>query len=165
MKWHIRSSSGRNLMSVEFIGQRKNKEGEKLLISRVEIQGLFWSYLDEEFRGEVIEDFTALLHQVVFHKNQLEAFLWHVNAWLQQPEHISLDLSSGLNSCHKFNISIGKSEEIISSTDHPVCTIEFSSGVFKLGKWSFVVDHSCISLLAEELSEALRNSQGYAGKI
>lgn len=156
MKWYVRSSSGRDTVSVDFIKQYEGTDAREFLVSRVEITGNFWGRFDEIFEGDEVEDFTVVLHQVCFCREQLQEFLRQLEAWLQHPSPISIDLGPGLRDDQKFKITIGKHEEYISSDEKPVCTIESSLGVFRYGKWMFVLDQSCIRLLVEELGEALK---------
>jgi len=155
MKWHIRSSSGRNYVSVEFRDRRHDEDGNTLVVASVEIHGLFWPRLGEEFEGDVVEDFSVVLHQVVFRREKLDDFLRQIDAWCRQPFPISLDLALGPRNDQSLRISIQEDKGFVSTAARPVCAIEYCSGTFQSGRWSFVVDRSCIGVLADELSDAL----------
>jgi hypothetical protein len=157
MSWNIRSSSGRENVSVDFIRQHKSKEGDIVYVSEIGITGLFWDRANT-FKRDYVNDFSVTLHQIHFLKDVLKRFLEDLRNWLEQPTTISFDLAQGSRDDQRFEIFIGKTEELICSDERPACVIKYISGSFDMGRWRFVLDQSCIRLLAEELSEAIQAS-------
>jgi hypothetical protein len=146
--WSIRSSSGREHVSVKFTGKYVDIRGQVFYGCEVRIDGYFWGRFGKHIEGDLLEDFSVVLHQVHVYRNRLENFLSRLNAWMCQPSEMTVDLGGNEND---FIIEIGKEDGIISSLEKPVCSIKYFSGSFQSARWAFVVDQSCVWLLIDEL--------------
>ena len=72
--------------------------------------------------------------------------------WLANPFEFELELS-GIRD-PQLIIFVGQSEDLISKLDHPVFSLSYSTSRMK-AEWRFVVDHSCISSMLEDLDSLL----------
>jgi hypothetical protein len=92
------------------------------------------------------------LPQVILSENNLRNLSGYLRGWLANPYEFELELS-GISDPQVL-IFIGQREDLISKPDHPVFCLSYSTSRMK-AEWSFVVDHSCISSMLEDLDSLL----------
>jgi len=155
-QWAIRSNSGRELFAASFL-EEKHVQGATLLLTSAIIHGEFWRAPEFETSNDATPDFQVSLPQLVLDKAKLDEFSDELERWLEKPKEISLSLS-GNHPHQALDVSIGPRSGIISTMDKPVFSLRYASGSFELGKWSFVIDQSCIRCLLDELTPSLMTS-------
>jgi hypothetical protein len=139
----------------EFLAQFTDVSGEVVLLTKIEIQGELWPRLHDPEHGELTNDYSVTLHQVILRKKQLELLQERLRAWLNVPFEISIELAMANGDDQSLEFSLGVIDSLISSVGRPACTIQYRSGSFSTGMWNFVVDQSCIGILLDELHNAL----------
>jgi hypothetical protein len=161
LQWGIMSSSGREHFGATFLSAAESAEATLLLTSAF-IEGSFWP--PQEFEDEsagaarsLSLDYHVALPQLVLDRIKLEEWTDELESWLSTPKEISLGLSGDRHQI--FDISIGVRPDTICSIDRPVFSLSHASRSFAIGRWSFVIDQSCVRCLLEGLHQALSRGQ------
>jgi hypothetical protein len=158
-EWKLVAASGRDQLSGKFIQQTTNRSGATVICTDLVIRGAFWPRLKLQSNEyvEPVLDYSVALPQVVFEWGAVDELISELGEWLDSPKKISIELCQKAQGDQSFIISFGAIEELISSVQKPACTILYSGTVFNRGKWSFVVDQSCIRIFHEELRTAFNS--------
>lgn len=89
------------------------------------------------------------LHQVVSDFDRLAELLLEVQKWLGDSTPFSGEIS--VEKSESLFITLGPSQELISSPEKPVFRLDYRSEPVFRTSWGYVVDHSCINIMKEEL--------------
>lgn len=155
-QWNLFASSARERLSGRFLRQEEDG-GSLLILSTICISGQFWiprPFADPRTSNDVSEAFSVILPQIILRKSLVENLIIELTKWLVIPREFYLNLSG--NTHQIFTICFEVTDKLISSIEKPACTITYAGGTFKVGKWSFIVDQSCVRTLREELTAAMQ---------
>jgi hypothetical protein len=150
----ISSNDGWNSAVIEF-KEAFSLNGNELLHCGLRITGNFWDRkqsLFPDWEAELTEDFVVHLPQIIFLEENLRKLSEYLRNWLANPFEFELELS-GIRD-PQLIIFVGQREDLISKPDHPVFALSYSTSRMK-AEWSFVVDHSCISSMLDDLNSLL----------
>jgi hypothetical protein len=150
----ISSNDGWNSATIEY-KEAFSLNDNKLLLCGLRITGNFWGRkqsLFPDWEAELTEDFVVHLPQIIFSEKNLRKLSECLRNWLANPFEFELELS-GIRD-PQLIIFVGQREDLISKLDHPVFSLSYSTSRMK-AEWRFVVDHSCISSMLEDLDSLL----------
>lgn len=153
--WHLNSASGRSHLSGVFEQEWTNEAGSTLLLSRIQMEGLFWPRSKEHKEKNPVVDYSVVLPQVLLRKESFELLIRDLEEWLDEPREIAIELGNCEGNDQSFHISFAVSADSTSVLERPVCTIDYAGGIFAHGQWSFVVDQTCIGIFLRELQASL----------
>ncbi|MGJ7529171.1 hypothetical protein [Variovorax sp. GB1P17] len=102
-------------------------------------------------------DFHVTLPQVLINLVSLKSLRERLVEWQVNPSAFTLELGLLGKGGQRITFAIGRDENLIYSVDKPACTLTYACGAAMQGRWSFVVDQSCIRLCAEGIGEFVRS--------
>jgi hypothetical protein len=153
--WNLPAASGRNRMSGVFEQEWTNDTGSTVLLSRIQLEGLFWPRSKEYKEKDLVVDYSVVLPQVLLRKESVESLIRHLEEWLDKPREIAIELGNCEGNDQRFHIAFAFSSDSTSILKKPACTIDYSGGIFAHGQWSFAVDQTCIGIFLRELQTSL----------
>jgi hypothetical protein len=151
--WSMPAASGRARFGCTFVAHSK---ATGALVCRVEASGEFWPRGDIDRSADTVTDFHVTLPQVLMDLVALKLLRERLVEWQVNPSSFALELGVSGNGDQRIAFTIGRDESLIYSVDKPACTLTYACGSAMEGRWSFVVDQSCIRLCAEALGEFVR---------
>ena len=157
-QWNLSSSSSREYLAGTFLRKTKDKSDSTLILSTITVAGQFWSspvFCETAKNNSVSDLYAVALSHVVLKQSLVEDLIAELAEWLEKPKELSVDLSADVYEV--FSISFEISKKLISSLEKPACTVTYASGSFQVGKWSFIVDQSCMRIFYDELKLAIRH--------
>ena len=158
--WNLPSNSGWNMTSWILRDVVKMNRRQYLLVEVV-FTGRYWNRVklaQKNFRGsDQAKEYSVILPQVLLSEPQLKKLHHQLSKWLRTPieefASDSLNLKeelAGLDS-QSFEIEFGSRDDLVISIGHIACTISYKTNAL-MGQTSYVVDQSCIQILADGLS-------------
>ena len=126
------------------------------LVVGFETSGEFWPRGSSDRSGSTVTDFQVALPQVVLGLASLKSLRERLVEWQVNPSSFALELGVGRKGDQRITCAIGRDENLIYSVDKPAFTMTYGCGSAMQGRWSFVVDQSCIWLCAEGIGEFVR---------
>ena len=151
-EWAISSSSGRERFSCRSVLKKDLGQGGMLIKCSVCISGDFWPLENSPIAGDLTLDFKVNLPQILILKSKFHQFLAILEKWLEEwptklPEggaEFSFDITDGSAVGQKMCIFLGRVPGVVHDRGKTSFTVEYDSRRSMCGKWSFVVDQSCI---------------------
>lgn len=150
--WSMSASSGRSYFRCTFI--TRSEKFENLVCSLI-ISSDFWRRGLVDFGKELTNDLKIELPQVLLEPEAVKALQLKLNDWLENGELFTIDLEAREEGDQKLRIGIELDKNLLCSTSKPAFTVAYSSGSIMQGRWSFLVDQSCIRSCLEEIIESL----------
>ena len=151
--WSMSASSGRARIACTFVACSQKPS---VLICGVEACGEFWPRGHSDHSAGTVIDFDVKLPQVVISLDSLKALRERLVEWQVNPSSFALELGASEKSDQRITFAIGRDENLIYSVEKPACTLTYACGSAMQGRWSFVVDQSCIRLCADGIGEFVR---------
>lgn len=151
--WSMPSASGRARISCAFVGYSQEPG---TLLCEVETSGEFWPRGHDDRNGGTVPDFYVKLPQVLINIDSLKSLRERLVEWQVNPSAFTLELGAAKGD-QRIMFAIGQDQNLIYSVSKPACTLTYACGSAMQGRWSFVVDQSCIRLGAEGIGEFLRS--------
>ncbi|MFT3777049.1 MAG: hypothetical protein QM772_02020 [Ottowia sp.] len=155
--WSLRSNNGRSRIECTLVGR---SEKSAALICRIDVAGEFWHRGGANIGPGMTNDFYVTLPQVLLDIRSVNSLYEHLIEWQRDKKSFIVSLGVLNEGDQKVEISIGRDENLIYSIEKPACTFTYACGSSMQGKWSFVVDQSCIRLCAEDIGEFVRGVAG-----
>lgn len=150
--WTVRSNDGWQEVTVTHLVSFQH-EKTTLIRARVVLRGRFWDRrksLGGFDQGiDLADDFETALSQVILPRDSLVQLAGKLDSWLQDRREFQLALGEALK------VILGTKEEIISSVDKPVFSLQYSTTRFQCAT-DLVVDDTCLEVLKGELEAALK---------
>jgi hypothetical protein len=155
-QWNLYGSSGRLSLGGNFGKVWKDQNGDTLILSKICLTGLWPDRTSREFDFvNLNRDFSVELPQIPVLRHRVVELIEELKLWLDHHGEIHKSFCPApKNQDFSFHIELPHPHNRIQGRE---CTIQYSGVGFELGKWSFIVDESCIRILADELSIALRS--------
>lgn len=154
--WSMPASNGRARIECALIGRSEKTDA---LICVIEIVSEFWARGRIEMGGNTTNDFRISLSQVLVDLSSLKSLRERLIEWQVNPSDFRLQLGAQGDGDQRLSLSIGHDENLIYAAGKPACIFTYESGSSMQGRWSFVVDQSCIRACAEELAVFVRMAQ------
>lgn len=151
--WTMHSASGRARISCTFVAH-SHEAGA--LVCGFGAAGEFWPRGHIARSADTVTDFHVTLPQVLIDLASLKLLRERLVEWQVNPSGFALELGVSGKGDQRISFAIGRDENLIYSADKPACTLAYTCGSAMEGRWSFVVDQSCIRLCAEALGEFVR---------
>jgi len=152
--WSMPAASGRARIHCTFVAYSREIGA---LVCGIEASGEFWPRGLGDRSGSTVADFQVALPQVVMDLASLKLLRERLVEWQVNPSGFALELGVSGKGDQRITFAIGRDENLIYSVDKPACTLTYACGSAMQGRWSFVVDQSCIRLCAEGLGEFVRS--------
>ncbi|QSI33331.1 hypothetical protein GNX71_28705 [Variovorax sp. RKNM96] len=152
-QWAMPSASGRARISCALVGYSKDPG---TLLCEVETSREFWPRGHDDRSQGTIPDLQVKLPQVLINLASLKSLRERLVEWQVNPSAFTLELGAAKGD-QQIAFAIGQVQGLICSVDKPACTLTYACGAAMQGRWSFVVDQSCIRLCAEAMAEFLRS--------
>lgn len=152
--WTMLSASGRARVNCAFVTHLQEPGA---LVCGVEASGEFWPRGQVDRSAGTVTDFHVTLPQVLIDLASLKSLRERLVEWQVNPSAFTLELGLSGKGDQRITFAIGRDENLIYSLDRPACTLTYACGSAMQGRWSFVVDQSCIRLCAEGIGEFVRS--------
>lgn len=145
--WTIPSNSGWR----QFKCARTNHalRGDAICCS-LHIYGDFWDRNENESKS-LVPDFRVDLPQVLISAERLRHLIEDVDRWLVDQENFERSISSP-KSGQDFTVIVNREPSLVYSIGKRAVTFRYTNGEAMIGKWSFVVDESCLRICRDSLS-------------
>lgn len=151
--WSMPAASGRARIGCAFLA---HSQDTGTLVCGVEASGEFWPRGHTDHNAGTTTDFHVTLPQVLIDLASLKLLRERLVEWQVNPIDFALELGISGKGDQRITFAIGQDENLIYSVDKPACTLTYACGSAMQGRWSFVVDQSCIRLCAEGIGEFVR---------
>jgi hypothetical protein len=162
-EWMLPSSSGRELLSGTFLEKKRDGKGSIVFLTNISLVGRFWR--PEPFSSnktvsmeELPLAYIVSIPQLLVPEEAILKLLSQLDGWYGSYAPVSVDMCHGYEGNQRFLLDFKKSDVLISKKRKPACTVEYGWNNFEVGRWRFIVDHTCINLLIESLRNALDES-------
>ena len=153
-RWSMPAANGRSRIGCAFV--RRSQEADALVCG-VEAIGEFWPRGHADHGAGTVTDFHVTLPQVLLDLASLKLLRERLVEWQVNPCGFALELGIAGKGDQRITFAIGRDENLIYSADKPACTLTYACGSAMQGRWSFVVDQSCIRICAEGIREFVRS--------
>lgn len=156
-QWNLYGSSGRASMGGSFLRTWRNKKGAEVILTQVEITGLWLDRASNEIsfqQEDLRQEFVVRLPQVIIVRAGLEKMARDLIQAVDVQIPVVYELTDNTDE-QSFKISISERKD----SNHLktlIAEIQYSGIQFDKGHWSFVIDQSCIGIFAEELNSSLK---------
>jgi hypothetical protein len=152
-EWNLPSSSGRDRITGVFLSTWRDAHNMNWVVADITFSGDFLERQKEPIGAAFVNDYALHLNQVILRRDKLDILVTELKEWFRTGN--EFDVSLGEYYGQSFQISIGKTPELISSVDKPACTVSYSGGSLRFAEWSFIVDQSCLGIFLNELIVAI----------
>jgi hypothetical protein len=149
--WSISSSSGREQLVISS-ARCANITADSPIVCSVNLAGETWQRSLRPAMGQVLQDFSLTVPEVLIRRAAILELLDNLNSWQLTLHQFEIELADSCATDQSFVFELSRVNELIFKQDRPACTIRYSTGVAITTRSSFVVDQSCIALCAESLS-------------
>lgn len=146
--WSISSASGRERFLCAVLSDAPY---QGVLVCSLRVEGSFWDRSRHLSSADIIPDFDVCLAQVLVDVECLEDLRKRFEEWLRAGTHFECRLNASKSGGQELIVSVGADPGLIYVDAKPAFMIEYSAGAFMTGKWSFIVDQSCVRLAIEAL--------------
>ena len=149
-KWEIVSNSGREKISATLVKYFQDKNNNKLALFNICLEGSFWDRTNDPYSGNLVQDYSVLLPQMILNVNSLLELNKELEKWLLKPNDITnkeLCIGNG----QIFKIKISSKSDLLSSIDKPALTAEVNNGSINNICVSFLIDYTCVNLFKNSL--------------
>jgi hypothetical protein len=151
--WSMPSANGRSQFRCAPIGR---SEKSAALICQLDIFGEFWPRGRINSGTKTTEDFHVVISQVLIDFKSIQSLRERLVEWHANPSEFMIVLTSQDEGDQQFKLSIGSDSKLLFSVWKPACVLTYECGSSMQGRWSFLIDQSCIRLCAEELGDFIR---------
>lgn len=151
-RWEVVSSSGREIVDCRFLDYLND---HSKIVCSLEAKGFFFDRAKRDFSPPFQLDFHVTLPQVLLDIESIVILRDKLTRWIEKYEEFDLSIGTRAHGDQSLLISLGKAHGKIHSQLKPVLTFSFVCPSSMDGKWSFIVDQSCIGIWAHELSQFL----------
>ena len=154
-QWTMPSASGRARITCALVGYSKYPG---TLLCEVETSREFWPRGHDGCGEGTVPDLQVNLPQVLINLASLKSLRERLVEWQVNPSAFALELGAAKGD-QQLTLAIGQVQGLICSVEKPACTLTYACGAAMQGRWSFVVDQSCIRLCAEAMAEFFRSTE------
>lgn len=151
--WSIAASSGRGSIVFRIEGAPTRSWLADTVVCSVRVRQSSWQRGRDGLGRALVKDVDIKLFQVVIDAGSLARKQRELADWLDNHQTLTIDMSSSEHQDQslEFSINVDRSNVLETWT----CSLVYECGTSMVGRWSFVVDQSCVRLCAEALGEVL----------
>jgi len=154
-QWNLYGAGGRSTLGGDFGKVWQDSRGNALVLARIHIRA---SWLDRTSEvtdfTDLREDFSIELSQVPVLRQRVVEFVDELRGWLDTRREIHKSFCPSATD-QKVSFHIGP-QHPHNKLQGPEFWVQYSGIGFESGKWSFVIDESCIRIFVDELAAAVR---------
>jgi len=151
--WSMPAASGRARIDCALLARSEKSDA---LVCQVNVIGEFWPRGRIEPGTDTTNDFHVALPQVLVDFKSLKSLRERLVEWQVNPSDFSVALGVQGEGDQRLTLAIGHDDNLIYSAGKPACMFTYACGSAMQGRWSFVVDQSCIRLCAEDIGKFVR---------
>ncbi len=148
--WTVTSDSGWRHFKCTRTSQAR--QGDTICCSLL-VCGRFWDRNEVENKS-LVADFRVELPQVLISAERLKLLLSEIDRWLVEQEDFECAISSP-NGGQEFTVTVDREPSFVYSIGKRAITLRYGNGEAMVGKWSFIVDESCLRICRDGLIDFL----------
>lgn len=150
--WHMRSSSGRIGFSCRLL---RASLKTRSVVCELGVTGQFFRRGVTASSGDLVPDFDVRLSQVMLDVQALQNLRDRLVEWHTNPGAFEVELGTSEEGDQRLSLALAQDPNLLFEVHKPACVVTYFSPSAMQGRWSFVVDQSCVRSCAEELRDFL----------
>jgi hypothetical protein len=125
------------------------------MICSIEVSGEFFERGVAKSSAEVVPDFKVSLSQVLIDPQAIRVLRDRLLEWHTNPASFEVGLGTSKEGDQSLSLSLAQDPQLLYEIHRPACIVTYGSPSSMHGRWSFVVDQSCVRSCADELRKVL----------
>ena len=146
------SSSGRMNFRCSLL---RHSARTRAMVCAIEITGEFFARGTTKTSGEIVPDFKVVLSQVLIDRQAVRVLRDRLLEWHTNPASFEIELGTSQEGDQHLSLALAEDPRLLYEVHKPACIITYGSPSAMQGRWSFLVDQSCVQTCAEELRALL----------